>query len=121
MLTQGYDPLQVVGEAMRCGVPPFLQAPGQGPVLPGLKVLDIAFDGGPVTALKLAEDGERLVLRLWNVLERPVGGTARLPVGFARAERCDALERPLDGLPGEGGRIEFTVPARGFLTVAFAK
>jgi hypothetical protein len=114
-----YDPLRPFLEAQRFGVPPYLWVPGEAPTLPGLARLEIEFEGGPVTAFKVAEDGERLVLRLWNVLDRPVRGSVRLPRGFGRAERCDALERAQEALPVERGRAGFTAAARGILTIAF--
>lgn len=121
VLTESYDPLQAIREAQRFGVPPHLQVPGEEPAVAGLRAIDVGFDGGPVTALKVAEDGSRLVLRLWNVLDRPASGTARLPEGFGKAERCDGLERRLQDLPVKGGQVRFTVRPRGVLTVAFCR
>jgi hypothetical protein len=117
----GYDPLQAVREAQRFCVPPYLLVPGVEPTLPGLGDLDLQFAGGPAVALKVAEDGERLILRLWNVLDRPVNGTVRLPAGFARGERCDALERQVGSLDVEQRRAAFTVGARGIGTIALCR
>jgi len=120
VLTAGvYDPLRPIREAQHFGIPPYLQVPGTAAALPALGNLDVRFAGGPVLALKVAEDGERLILRLWNVLDRPVAGSARLPDGFGRAERCDALERPRQELPVERGRAAFAADPRGILTIAF--
>ncbi len=117
----GYEPLGVVREAQHFCTPPFLQVPGEGPVLAGLDALEVRFDGGPVTAFKAAEDGERLIVRLWNVLDQPVRGSLRLPAGFAHAQRCDALERPKDPLAVEQGRAQFDVERRGILTLALCR
>jgi hypothetical protein len=119
--TGRYDPLQVVREAQQYGVPPYLQVPGEEAVLPGLGTLEVAFEGGPVVALKVAEDGKRLILRLWNVLDRPVQGTARLPEGFVRAEQCDALERRIGDMGMAQGRVVYTVSGRAIGTVAFCR
>jgi hypothetical protein len=117
----GRDPLRPFQEAQRFGSPPFLQAPGQDPAVPGLENLDIDFPGGPVLALKVAEDGQRLILRCWNVLERSVEGSLKLPRGWVRAEMCDALERPMGPLPVSQQRVKFTAPPRGINTVAICR
>ena len=46
-----YDPLAAFQEVQRFGAPSYLQVPGTEPALAGLRQLEIAFDGGPVTAL----------------------------------------------------------------------
>ena len=116
-----YDPRRAFRESQRFGAPPFLQVPGGKPSVKGLEALDIAFDGGPVTAFKLAEDGKRLILRLWNVLDRPVEGSAKLPQGFTRADRCDALERRRAPLPVKRGRVTFDADAQDIVTIAFRR
>jgi hypothetical protein len=121
LLTGRCDLLQIVHEAQWYGVPPYLRLPGEEGVLPGLAALEVAFGGGPVVAFKVADDGKRLILRLWNVLDRPEQGTARLPEGCVRAEQCDALKRRIGDLGVERGRMVCTVSARGIGTVAFCR
>ena len=116
-----WDSLRPAREAQRFGIPPFLQVPGQPPTVPGLEALAIDFPGGPVLALKPAEDGQRLVLRLWNLLDGPVVGTVKLPRGFTRAEVCDALERPREDLSVKRRRVAFTVNGRAIATIAFRR
>ena len=115
-----YDPLAAFQEAQRFGAPPYLQVPGTEPALTGLRQLEIAFDGGPVTALKLGEDGKRIIVRLWNVLDHPVSGSLKAPAGWTDAQACDALERPLHRLETRGSRVQFTAPAYGICTVGLA-
>jgi len=116
-----YDPLRFVREAQCFGTPPFLRVPGGKPDLKALEALEISFDGGPVLAVKTAEDGERLILRFWNVLDRTVEGGVMLPERFGRAELCDALERRKASLPVRGDRAMFTAAARGIVTVALCR
>jgi hypothetical protein len=116
-----YDPLQAIAEAQHLATAPYLQVPGAAPVVPGMAGLEIDFAGGPVLSCKQAEDGRRLILRLWNVLGRPVQGTLRLPQGFARAERCDALERRQADLPVDGGRVTFAAGPQEIVTIALAR
>lgn len=116
-----HDPLRSVEEAQQFATPPYLQAPGAPSALPALRALDISFPGGPVTAVKRAEDDRRLVVRVWNVLDQAARGSIRLPPGYGSAEACDALERPLEPLKIEDGRAVFEVPARGIGTVAIER
>jgi len=115
------DPIRPFQEAQRFATPPFLQVPGQSPAVPGLAALEIEFTGGPLLAFKLAEDRKRLILRFWNVLDRPANGSLKLPKGWTRAERCDALERPHNPLTVAEGRANFAADANGILTVAFCR
>lgn len=114
----GFDPLTAMRAGQHLGVPPFLKVPGEIPAVTGLSSLDIDFEGGPVTAFKVAEDGTRLILRLWNVLDRVVPGSVATLPGWPRVTLCDALERPLRVLPVEDARAEFAVGARTTLTLA---
>ncbi|MHB1319124.1 MAG: glycosyl hydrolase-related protein [Anaerolineae bacterium] len=118
VLSGPYDVLQAIREAQAFCVPPYLQVPGRHPELEALRELDIEFTGGPVLTLKTAEDGRRLILRLWNVLAQPVPGTVGLPEGFSGAEVCDALERAQHDLPIDAGRGVFTAGPHSIVTLA---
>jgi hypothetical protein len=115
-----FDALGALREAQAFAVPPYLQVPGEAPTVPGLSEWQIDFSGGPVVALKTAEDGRRLVLRLWNVLEQPVSGSFVLPEGFERIEVCDALERALSEAAIHDGRAYFTVQGHRIATLALS-
>ncbi len=108
-------------EAQYFAVPPFLQVPGTPPVIAQMADLNINFEGGPVTAFKCAEDGERLILRVWNILDHPVMGTVDLPQAYQSAEITDALERRLGHVAVIEGVVMFTAPADSLLTLAFVK
>jgi hypothetical protein len=119
MLDGMFESLEVLRAVQQFAVPPFLKVPGEAPVVAGLNVLDIDFCGGPVLAFKLAQDGERLILRLWNVLARPVVGSVKLPTGYAAVEVADALERPQHALPVEAGCCTFEADGGAIVTLAF--
>ena len=97
------------------------RCPASNQLLPAVRDLDISFEGGPVTAVKRAEDKSRLIVRLWNVLDQPVPGSLRLPEGYGTAEACDALERPLKSIDVRGTRAVFEVPAQGIMTVVLKR
>ncbi len=113
-----YTPLQPIHAAQQFGAPPYLQVPGQTPVLPGSEKLGLSFAGGPVITFKVAEDGARLIVRLWNVLEYPVEGMLTLPSGYTHAQRCNALEQAQEELPAQQGKVTFEVGAQTVATLA---
>lgn len=115
------NPIRPLKEAQHFAVPPFLQMPGDPPVDPQLADLCVNFEGGPVTAFKCAEDGERLILRVWNVQDHPVTGSTKLPRSYKSAEITDALERHLSNAEVVEGAVRFTAPAASLLTLAFLK
>lgn len=121
LLNEKFDPVRVVQEAQQFATPPFLQAPGQPPAVSGLEALDIDFSGGPLLAFKIAEDNQRLILRFWNVLNRPIQASLNPPPGWSQAEICDALERSVKPLKATDGRIRFSAGPLEILTIALAK
>jgi alpha-mannosidase len=116
-----WDPVVPLVAAQKLRTPPFLQAPGTAPSVPGLASLAIDFAGGPVLACKMGEDDKRLIVRLWNVRSEPCDGSLQLPQGFKRAEECDALERPSGAVPVRDRRIRFTAGPRSIVTVALCR
>jgi hypothetical protein len=121
LLNEKFDPLRVVQEAQQFATPPFLQTPGQSPAVSGLEALDIDFSGGPLIAFKVAEDNQRLILRFWNVLNRPIQGSLKSITGWPKAEICDALERSGKSLNTSEGRVRFSIGPLEILTIALAK
>lgn len=97
-------PLQ--GETLRTAIDP-------PPVIAGA---ELSGDGLSMTTLKESEDGEWLVLRSVNVLDRPVAGSWTLPgVDEAMLARLD--ETPLETVPVTGNRIGFVANPRGMVTI----
>ena len=68
-------------------------------------------------ACKRSDDGEWLLLRCVNLLEREVQGSWRLggPIGEARRSRLD--ESPGDPLPVDGDRVRFVAGPRAVVTL----
>jgi len=116
-----WDPVVPLAAAQQFGTPSFVQLPSVASCVPGLGSLAIDFPGGPVLACKSAEDGERLVVRFWNVRHEHCVGSLALPPGFQRAEQCDALERPKEPLALDEGRAEFTADPRAIVTIALCR
>lgn len=74
-------------------------------------------DGLALSTIKTSEDGARLVLRCFNLLERDVVGawTLGTPVGEARASRLDESPGELVGI--QDNRIAFVAPPRAIITM----
>ena len=121
LLNEKFDPERAMQEAQQFATPPFLQVPRQSPVVPDLEALDIKFSGGPILAFKVAEDNRRLILRFWNVLNRAIQGSLKLPHGWSRAEICDSLERSVKQLDATEGTIRFSAEPLEILTIALTK
>jgi hypothetical protein len=121
LLNEKFDPLRAIQEAQQFATPPFLHVQGQSPIISGLEALGIDFSGGPLLAFKVAQDNRRLILRFWNVLNRPIQGSLKQPPGWPGAEICDALERSMRPLDTTKGIIRFSAKPLEILTIALAK
>ncbi|HJU88815.1 MAG TPA: glycoside hydrolase family 38 C-terminal domain-containing protein [Gemmatimonadaceae bacterium] len=79
--------------------------------------ISLVGEGLGFSTCKDSEDGEWIVLRCVNLLDRPTRGAWRLgaPVREARAARLD--ETPLSALEVDDGTIRIDVPARAVSTV----
>jgi alpha-mannosidase len=66
-----------------------------------------------VTGVKLADDGEGLIVRLWELAGRSTTAHLRLDphIAAARAQTCSLVEEARESLTIRDGVIE--VPARG--------
>jgi alpha-mannosidase len=71
-----------------------------------------------VNTWKLAEDGDRSILRLENISDQTAAVHIDTPfLSIDRAWLCNALEDKQSELPISSGRIQVTVPAFGVVTV----
>ncbi len=70
-----------------------------------------------LSALKPPEEGEGLILRLWNIEDRPVEGTVRFWRPFARALRVNLAEEGEEVLATESDTLRLTVGGRQVVTV----
>lgn len=73
-------------------------------------------DGLAFSALKESEDGEWLVLRCVNLLERAVQGLWQVD-GLREATLARLDESAAESLRVEDGRVAFTAPPRGVVTI----
>ncbi len=106
-----------IPEAQQFGVPPDLQVPGGRPTRASLGILDVDFGGGSLTTVKVAEDGARLILRLWDVLDRLVSGSVNHLTALPPRRYAHALERPQQKPAIRERRATFTAASRSIGTL----
>jgi mannosylglycerate hydrolase len=74
-------------------------------------------EGLAVSAIKVNESGDAVVLRCVNLLDEPVEGSWSLPRSLAEAWNARLDETPLDPIEVRGKRVEFIAPPRAIVTV----
>jgi alpha-mannosidase len=104
----------VVAQAEQFNLPLTLVA-GRG----GGRVVTVDRPGVSVEAVKWADDGDAVVVRVCEVFgsRGPVALTLHRP--FASVSRCDLLERPLAPLGHRGGQVRFDLSPFELVTLRF--
>jgi alpha-mannosidase len=72
-----------------------------------------------VSAVKSPEQGDGLIVRLWNVEDRPIEGTVRLWQPFAQATRVDMAEREIEVLARDASAVALSAGRREVITLRF--
>jgi hypothetical protein len=97
-----------------------VQANPKGP-LPAspTSLVSVAEPNVMVTAIKLADEGGGLVVRLWEVTGRPTTAHLRFDphVRAARAEECNLVEEPQKPLESRDGAVAVPIRGSGLATV----
>ena len=72
-----------------------------------------------LSALKLAEDGDGVVARVYNIASEPVGARVRLLRPFERVERVDLNEENPDPIESEDSAVRFQLKPNEIATLKF--
>lgn len=88
-----------------------------GPLPPVLSFVQIDPPALRLSALKPPEEGEGIILRLWNIEDRPVEGAIRFWRPFARALRVNLAEEGEEILATDTDTLRLTVGGRQVVTV----
>ncbi len=83
--------------------------------------LELLSDGVMLSGVKAAEDGEGVIVRLYETEGKPVRAQVRLPLACccASASLVDVLEQPVEGgnVSLEQGVLQVDIPANSFVNV----
>ena len=97
-----------------------VKANPQGP-LPGepTSLVSVAEPNVVVTALKRADEGQALIVRLWELTGQPTTAHLRLNglIPAAKAQACNLVEEPAAPLEISGGQVAVPVRGAGLATV----
>jgi len=77
---------------------------------------ELSGEGLAFSTIKDSEDGQWVVLRCTNLLDRSVHGAWRLS-GVREAVRARLDETPIEPLVVQDGRVDFVAPRRGIVTI----
>jgi alpha-mannosidase len=91
--------------------------PHPGSLPPALSFVQIDPPTLRLSALKPPEEGEGLILRIWNIEDRPVEGTIRFWRPFARAARVNMAEAAVEELASATDTLRLPVGGREVVTV----
>jgi hypothetical protein len=92
---------------------------GAGQLPPSQSFVKAEPSGFVLTAIKLAEDGNGLVVRGYNVTDRPQQVTLQPDSPWSRATRINLAGTPVEDLPLHGGAVYLTVKPKEIVSLRF--
>ena len=96
--------------------------PHDGPLPAALSFVDVSPASVIVSAIKLAEEGDALIVRVWNIAPGPVEARLRLGLPFSRALLTNLNEQPGEGLsPDADNVVRLSLHTRQIKTVRFER
>ncbi len=82
-------------------------------------ILDLQGDGLVATVIKMAEDGDGVVVRVYNTLDTETSGSVALREAFDRAWFVNMNEEPLSEAALSGGRVPLKLRRNEIVTLKF--
>lgn len=111
---------EAFAEARRFGLPMRARpAAGQGTLPPQGSLLEVRPSSVRVSAVKFAEDGSGVIVRLYNIDDRPVRAWVRFHEPYEGVERVTLDERPLGEEPVRNGRVELRLKPSEIVSLLF--
>jgi len=96
--------------------------PHDGPLPAALSFVEVSPTSVALSAIKLAEEGAGLIVRVWNVGPVPVEARVRLNLPFSRAFLTDLNECPGEGLnPDADNVVRLSLHPRQVKTMGFER
>ena len=111
---------EAFAEARRFALPMEARpAAGRGTLPSQGSLLEVTPSSVRVSAVKFAEDGSGVVVRLYNIDDRPVGARLRFNEPYERVEMATLDERPLGEAPVRNGRVELRLKPGEIVSLLF--
>jgi len=92
---------------------------GKGELAAGASLLSIQPGTLVLSALRTAENGEGIIVRLYNIASQPTRGEVRLEEPYAAVELANLKEEPLGPAEVEDGRVRLSAKPNQILTLRF--
>jgi alpha-mannosidase len=108
-------------QAHRFAVPPraVFVAEGKGQLSPSGSLLSVRPESFILSALKEAEDGQGLVVRLYNIADGPAEGEVRFEDAWQAVERTNLNEEPLGPAEVRDGWVRLSLRPNEIATLRF--
>ena len=96
--------------------------PHDGPLPAATSFVEVSPTSVALSAIKRAEEGDGLIVRVWNVAPAPVEARLRLDLPFSRAFLTDLNEHPGEGLnPDADNAVRLYLRPHRVQTVLFER
>ncbi len=92
---------------------------GTGELASSASLLSIAPSALVLSALRATENGEGIIVRLYNIASQPTGGEVRLEEPYTAAEVVNLNEEPLGQAEVEDGRVRLSLKPNEIITLRF--
>jgi mannosylglycerate hydrolase len=92
---------------------------GKGELAPSASLLSVAPSNLVLSALRVAENGQGIIARLYNIASQPTGGEVRLEEPYAAVEVVNLNEEPLGQAEVEHGRVRLSLKPNEIITLRF--
>jgi alpha-mannosidase len=108
-------------QAHRSAVPPrtVFVAEGKGQLPPAGSLLTVRPESFVLSAFKEAEDGQGIIVRVYNIADGPAEGEVRLEVPWQAVERVNLNEEPLGPAEVRDGWVRLSLRPNEIATLRF--
>jgi alpha-mannosidase len=92
---------------------------GRGQLAPTASLLSISPSALVLSALRAANDGQGIIVRLYNIASQPTWGEVRLDEPYTAVEVVNLNEEPLGQAEVEDGRVRLSLKPNEIITLRF--
>jgi alpha-mannosidase len=92
---------------------------GKGQLAPRASLLSVAPSALVLSALRAADDGQGVIVRLYNIASQPTSGEMRLEELYDDVDVVNLNEEPLGPAEVEDGRVRLSLKPNEIVTLRF--